>query len=264
MNRFLACAVLAGAFATRANAIFIPTGITTVFPPEDTVLPTNARPIAFVSSVDPFEIVTAEGEPIESERVGINALVLSPGALTANASLLITARCDACDGRVIAWQVGEADDVDSPTFDDGPATGLFVQGFHSGGLITFPAGYEVDLDLPHVNESVLIRLDPIDPAEGEGSFFPDTSRGDDGPTHVHFILDGGDERSECFDAVAVDVAGNETLFSEQLCFELTHDLLEEPATCNCASLDGHSASMLIALGALISRRKGRRSARRAR
>ena len=58
------------------------------------------------------------------------------------------------------------------------------------------------------------------------------------------------ERTACFDAIAIDAAGNETAFDDELCVQLTHPLIG-----GCAQTTSSTCTFAVALLAFMGVRR---------
>jgi hypothetical protein len=98
----------------------------------------------------------------------------------------------------------------------------------------------------HDDSFAAVRVTLDDGTEG---LFPLASEPSCG-ARVSFSVNDGTERKLCFDAAAVDVAGNETSFGDQVCVELQH---ADGAGCAQAGAPG----ALAGLAALLFARRRR-------
>lgn len=246
-------AALASTSAARAEAIVIPQDVASSFPFADLALPTNARPIFFGTLVDDitFVRVDADGDTTlvhqtVASAFGSAAYLVEVGALDGLTELTVATRCPTCS-FLATWPVGDAPDESAPVFADGPAE-LTATGHTGGSFNPFIAGYDMDGRLPRVDDDgpLVIRL------RGDVELVDSTQLTDDSAPVISFQVDGGDARTLCMTASAIDAAGNETDLPDPLCADLDPSVND-----GCTQTSG--APFAFALIALVVTR--RRSAR---
>lgn len=243
-------AALASMGAARAEAIFVPQDVSSSFPFADLALPTNARPIFFGTLVDDitFVRVDADGDTTLTHQTvassfGSAAYLVEVGALDGLTELTVATRCPTCS-FLVTWPVGDAPDESAPVFADGPAA-LTATGHTGGTLNPFIAGYDMDGQLPSVDDDgpMVIRL------RGDVELVDSTQVTAAEAPVLSFQVDGGDARTLCMTASAIDIAGNETDLPDPLCADLN------PSVNDGCTQSG--APLAFALLALVLRRRAR-------
>lgn len=236
------------------------------FPPAGTLVPTNVRPIAFSSYGPPAEIaftrVDSDGTgvevPFETRAAdGATAYLLDVGALAPAEGLTIAPACAGCSAT-FAWEVGDADDDNPPRFLDGEPPQVRSNGYTFGGLNPFTKGYEIDAVLPGAVDDEGPAMLRVQGDEGIDLLMsPSFSDPEEPSSVVHFFVEGGAVRTYCFRVVAIDTAGNEGAFAEELCTDFA-----EATERGCATSPSPPGALAALLLLFWCRRAARDSPRR--
>lgn len=253
------------------GAVFVGASIdfSLAIPARGATMPKNARLLVFGQFFDEqsqpveqdvrFERVLDDGQRLaltDSEALGTSlngrAYFVELGDLVVGETITVT--CDLCFDEWSATVV-DAVDEEAPVFRAGNKSRLAVTDMGEG------VGYQVRACIPM----------PIDAAGGavalrvitdvRDGYAPALQGGGIGGCALDEVevaaFADGDARTFCFQALAVDGAGNESLFHENICAELPPHAPPQ----GCAQTSG--APMLAALALLLSR-AGQTSRRRAR
>jgi hypothetical protein len=225
----------------------------------DVTLPTNAKVLlrGFLNPTPEFVRAGRAGtlsfdtfvasDPFTPEGFEFATFVVDPRNLGGIATLDITATCEGCAATEQSWIVGDADDVTPPVIADG-AIGPPQPG-SSGYEDVFgyrPAGWTINATAPPVSDDTGVLFIRTDTNEGRSALDSFTSETE---TLLSAPFDVGPVRVGCFTATAVDLAGNETSFGDEVCAEIG----EDQRGFGCAATSTSSAAM-IALCALLMRR----------
>lgn len=192
---------------------------------EGVLRPRNLRPLAFGAppSTPGFTLVRSDDSVVAVEAVEVDAgielgfngtrvFAVTLPELAGSEAVRLEVVCDACTGvRSFGFAIGDEIDEVTPTFREGvgrleSATGI------GGNVLPLRSGFEVSVCLPSLQESedVMVRLsgpDLLTPILAAGRPVCSTTEG----VSVTFQVDGGVEREICVDAVAIDVAGQESV-----------------------------------------------------
>lgn len=186
-----------------------------------------------VLPVDQFEVIHVIGLPAEL-------------GLTVGEQLIVQSRCGSCSFQG-TWTVAD-EDITPPVFADGPprVTADHISGEFGGTS----GGYFITVELPGAQDersATMIEL------RGDINQAARQSFAQGAPMDVFVTTLDDSERTACFDAIAIDAAGNETVFGEELCVELVRPFIGGCAQTSAAS----SATFALALVALLVRRRVR-------
>jgi uncharacterized protein (TIGR03382 family) len=220
---------LSGASMARAEPAQAPQAPQGSFPTPETLLPTNAKVVLSGLREPPPTFTRVGGGELAFEEFRlIDALspnqgsfsdfLVDPGPLAGD-SLAITATCAGCVPTDSTWLVGTEDDVTPPVIDTrafGPpqvsSSGVEdVFGYHA-------LGWSVGVSAPAVTDdfgSVLVRIET-----NEGDRALSRFAANETETSLVAQFDAGPQRVGCFTAFALDLAGNETPFGEEVCAEI--------------------------------------------
>lgn len=247
--------VAAPAAEARAPVI----DVSALLPAADGTVPLNGRLVFLGATGVSFVRVQVDeaGAPIEDELVVdevvpvdqffVAHIVALPAGLAAGDQLVVQSRCPEGCSFQGTWTVVD-EDTTAPTFLDGPAraTGEHIDPAFGGTS----GGYFITVELPGATDAsgaTIIEL------RGDINQLAQQSFAQGAPMDV-FITDLDDsERTTCFDAFAIDAAGNETAFRDELCVQLTHPFLGGCSSTPVSST-GLSALLLLAL-TLVRRRR---------
>lgn len=156
--------------------------------------------------------------------------------------------CEGCANDLpFTWAVGPADN-DAPAFTDGPSTDGGVVGLYDNDpelLNNYRYGFNVGVWLPPLETPEMTVVHVV----GEGVDAHQVAFHDDFGPFVTFQVLGPEEREACFQATAIDPAGNESTPSS-FCV----DLVDDRRPFGCAQGDA-SLWSLAALGAVGLRRR---------
>lgn len=224
-----------------------------VFPRPEAVIPTNARLVAFGTTDADFLLTRGDQSVVSLEVTDTlassngQAMVLALPPLVAGEVVELEPSCADCQ-RTFTFAVGDADDVEAPTFAAGEAST-----FTTGNGVFNEDGFEVDACLPPLvaDEPVLLEVvSEVLPATLLTT--PGAFCGDDAGVGVYFSVPGGAGGEACFDIRAVDVAGNASA-PYRLCL----DLVDQDG---CAQTTAMVPATLALL--LLAVRRRRRATRR--
>lgn len=246
---------VAGAAEARAPII----DVGALLPAADTTVPINGR-LVFVGAPDAtfVRVQAGEGgavvneEPLDDHTVlpvdqfEVVHVVGLPGELTVGEQLVVQSRCSGCAFQG-TWTVVD-EDTTPPVFADGPAR---VTAEHSDPAFSGSSGgYFITVELPGAQDessAVMIELRGDINQAARQSFVQGA------PMDIFVTTLDDSERTACFDAIAIDAAGNETAFGEALCVQLVRPLLGGCAQTTSSS----SATIALTLLALLARRRVR-------
>jgi hypothetical protein len=227
-----------------------PTDIVQAFPAVETVVPENGRLVLFGGSTGAVTFVRTRGDGAEDalEHVTLpvdsfsfqQAHIVTLPALVVGETLVVSARCATCSFSG-TWTVGAADEQ-SPVFDDGPIA-VDVDPLSSGEPFAPVSAYSLQVRLPGARDTqspVAIELR----GNEEVNRFDTQVFAPGQPMTIFMQLPGSAARTVCFDAVAVDTAGNEAAFDDELCADLA------PAGGGCAQASP-STNTLVVLAILM-------------
>jgi hypothetical protein len=277
-------AALASDFVPRApgaaetGALFVGPSIdfSLSVPANGATIPKNARLLVFgqffddESQPDTETTVSFHRSLANGERVPLDALQESGTSLNGRAYMIdlgelvvgdtIFVGCDLCFDEWSGTVVDAIDD-EPPAFRTGNKNRISVTDMGQD------VGYQVRACIPApidaAGGNVALRV-ITDVRDGYGPAFQGNGNGLGGcsidEVDVAAFADGG-PRAFCFQTLAVDAAGNESLFHEDICTELP-----EHAPQGCTQTTGAPLAAALALLALIrcTRRMGRTSPRRGR
>ena len=183
--------------------------------------------------VDQFEVVHVVGLPAEL-------------GLAIGEQLIVQSRCGGCSFQG-TWTVVD-EDTTPPVFADGPArvTAEHIDPAFGGTS----GGYFITVELPGAQDESSATMIEL---RGDINQAARQSFAQGAPMDIFVTSLDDSERTACFDAIAIDAAGNETVFGEELCVELVH-----PFIGGCAqTTTSASATFALALVALLVRRRVR-------
>lgn len=224
------------------------------FPLAELGVPENGR--LLVSGGTRFLVTHRDGsvEEIPGEDPIFNMHTRSYFAVTPTLvegdTITLVRACEGCaDDVPFTWSVGPADD-DAPAFTDGGSTDGGVVGLYDNDPERFNNnryGFNVGVWLAPLEtpEMTVVRV------VGEGVDEHQIAFHDDFGPFVTFQVFGPEEREACFQATAIDAAGNESAPSN-FCV----DLVDDRGPLGCAQSDA-SIWSLAALGAVALRRRRR-------
>jgi len=236
-----------------------------LFPPNGSVLPTNARLVAF-GEVDGVTFSLSRGrvrvaelevtEVLTAPPVG-PAFVMPLPALSPGEALGLSGSSPGLN-QSFSFQVGEGDDVEAPAFGGGDVffstTGIGGNAFFGSNAIRVAAC----LPRLQVSEPVMLAISsdeldgPIVVSPGVGCRSPDD-------LDVTFVVDSAKPRDACFEIEAIDVAGHRSA-PLTVCLPL----VDESRGCAQTSATAPAALALVLLGLRRRRQPGLASAARGR
>lgn len=228
-------------------------------PPDRTLSPANVQPVLFGDDIENVSFVRVDGDSESVVSFEKNepifdhvAYVLDVDAFEQGAQLTIQARCDDCseDERAALsgrWPRSNLDDVTPPVFADGEAE-VTASAFNDESLSY--THYTITVKLPPLDEPVAMRF-----VGDEADVVLKPLGSPDFP--FSFNVAGAEARTACFRATAIDVAGNETEFPDQLCAELNPDVNSSSCAQSSASTPSLFAVAMIALACARRRMRQR-------
>jgi hypothetical protein len=175
---------------------------------------------------------------------------LSP-TLVEGDTITVERVCEGCGEGAYTWTVGPVDD-DAPVFTDGPTNtnggivGLYdndPEAFNNNRFGFSVSGWLAPLQTP---EMVIIHI------TGEGVDEHQIAFDDEEGPWVTFQVPGPLEREACFEATAIDAAGNESAP-----YDFCVDLVDDRRNFLGCAQTGSSSSVLAVLGAMLLRRRRR-------
>lgn len=240
--------------AERADTLLAlpPSDIFQAFPAVDTVVPVNGRLVLFGGGDLTFVRTRGDGAEETLEHVTLPgdsfalAHIVTLPDLIVGETLVVSTRCDACSFSG-SWTVGVADER-APAFDDGPSA-VDVQPNSTGEPFAPTISFVLQVRLPGARDTqspVAIEL-----RGDEVKRFGPESFGPGQPINFLVPLAGGAARTVCFNAVAVDTAGNEGVLANEVCA----DLVPARGGCAQASRSTTALAMLALLLLLVVRRR---------
>lgn len=214
-----------------------------VFPAEGTTLPANGRLLVggadrvLVTHADGTAEDLAVGEPFISQGSGPFGTVIP--TLVDGDVITVEKVCSVPCGtpEPQTWPVGPADDAPP-----------LITAFSAVGTFEYDAGFFVRPTLD-VSELASVR---VVGDEADEVLFPQE---DD--EWVPLYLSGADDRTVCFDAIATDLAGNESA-PASTCVDLVADRNPLQQLLHGCASTGTANSALFAVTALLLRRRRRR------
>jgi hypothetical protein len=259
---FVLLASLVTDVAGAAEAIAPIIDVGALLPAAESTVPVNGR-LVFLGANDvsfvrvqvdengqPSEEDLATAEVLQVDQFQVAHVVDVSGlALTVGEQLVVQSRCAQGCSFQGAWTVVD-EDTTPPAFADGPAraTAEHIDPAFGGTS----GGYFITVELPGASDesgATMIEL------RGDIAHVAPQSFSAGGAMDLFVTTLDDSERTACFEAVAIDAAGNETTFRDELCVELVRPLLGGCAQTSAST----SASLLGSLLALrIARRRGRR------
>jgi hypothetical protein len=257
----VACVLTASVACAEPALDIVAPGVERAFPEPGTPLPTNAQLVLLSNASAPavIEVVRTFADRPEEQlvvaRVGRDphlAFLADPGVLSPQELLVVDARCPGCF-FVAEWPIGDGPDDSAPSWDPG-SPAIFVRSVSSDGLFPQRLGYALEVRMPPVRDEgpVLLRVagDEVD------GFLREPVQA--GPPVVRLFAAGPESRRFCFRVTAVDAAGHEAAFPEEICAELDPALGGEGG---CAAASGPACALVLLVVGLFSRRSaGRRRA----
>lgn len=241
----------------RAPAI----DVGSAFPAAETTVPANGRLVFFGTPDATIEFVRTLGDGSEQvlARDAIIALdpftsahvVLVPDDVVVGETIVISSRCNAGCSFQAAWTIAD-DDVTAPEFNDGPArvTADHIDpqfGASGGG-----GGYVVTVELPGATDARSATLIEL---RGDLTHLSPQPFAATGPATLFVETLDDTERTACFLPVAIDAAGNEAEFREELCVELKRPIIGGCSQSSASTSTAAVAMALALLGVMARRRR---------
>lgn len=246
---------VAGAAEARAPIL----DVAALLPAPETTVPINGR-LVFIGAADTTFVRVQADEtgalldetplehtvlPVDQFQVAhVVALPESLG-LAVGEQLVVQSRCASGCSLQASWTVID-EDTTPPVFADGPArvTAEHIDPAFGGSS----GGYFITIELPGAQDESSATMIEL---RGDLNQAAPQTFAAGAPMDIFVTTLDDSERTACFDAIALDAAGNETAFEQELCVELTHPLIG-----GCAQTNTSSSSMFaLALLALACVRR---------
>lgn len=190
-----------------------------------------------ILAVDQFEVAHVVGLP-------------SSLGLTVGEQLVVQSRCASGCTFQGTWTVVD-EDTTAPTFNDGPALITAREiGSAVGGT---SGGYFVTVELPGARDDSSLTTIEL---RGDLTHLTPQAFQPGVPMNIFFETLDDTERTACFEAFAIDAAGNETAFRDELCVDLV-----QPIIGGCAQTTPATSSLgaLLLLALALLRTRARRA-----